>query len=49
MSLNFSIFRLSWTSMELTCGSVRMKRGSPYMMWPNERMTHGSIDDKWLY
>jgi hypothetical protein len=49
MSLNFGIYGLSWTSMKLTCGSVWMTRGSLYIMWPNDKMTRGSLDDSWLY
>jgi len=49
VSLDFGIFGLSWTSMELTHGSVCMTCGSLYMTWPNDRMIRGSIDDRWLY
>jgi hypothetical protein len=43
VSLEFGIFGLSWTSTDLTRGSVRMTHGSLYMTWPNDRMTHGSM------
>jgi hypothetical protein len=46
VSLSFGIFRLSWTGTELTHGSVRMTRGSPYMTWPNDRMTCGSTEQE---
>jgi len=44
-----SVF-LGWvgTCMDLTHGTVWMTCGSPYMMWPNGRMTRGSTDDSWV-
>jgi hypothetical protein len=34
--------------MDLKRGTVWMTRGSPYMAWPNNRLTHGSTDDNWV-
>jgi hypothetical protein len=49
VSLDLGIFELSWTSTDLTHGTVWMTCGSSYMMWPNDRLTRGSTEDKWLY
>jgi hypothetical protein len=49
VSLDFDIFGIIWTNIELTCGSVWMACVNLYMTYPNERMTHGSMDDRWLY
>jgi hypothetical protein len=49
VSPNFRVFGLSWTSTDLTRGTIRMTHGSPYMTWPNDRLTHDSTNEKWLY
>jgi hypothetical protein len=49
VSLRFDIFGLSWHCTDLTRVTVRMTRGSPYMTWPNDRLTRGCTDDNWAY
>jgi hypothetical protein len=44
MSHRFNIFEPSWHCTNLTLVTIQMTRGSPYIIWPNDRLTHGSTD-----
>jgi hypothetical protein len=40
-------FGMSWHCTYLTCVTIWMTCDSSYMTWPNDGLTHGSMEDNW--
>jgi hypothetical protein len=48
MSLRFNIFGLGCHCMDLTRGTIWMTPRTLYITWPYDRLTRGSMDERWV-